>query len=377
MRTDDVLESACGAHAGGVANRLSWEITMNRRDFLLASGSAACMIGSARDGSARHASVARSEFCERLRPVGRILELDEWHVWGCSPIVDPDGRTHVFYSRWRGSFSNWLKTSEIAHAVATQPEGPYQDLGVVLQGAGPGCWDADTMHNPTIHRIGNQYALFYISSNLAEAKRRGIHPAGSQRIGLALAPSLDGPWKRVSGDRPILDIDPSAAAWDSFLTTNPAFMRHPNGECWLYYKAWDRAHDNLRKMGLAIAADIEGPYVRHAGNPIVSFAHLKREVEDSYVWFEGGRFHMLMRDMGVVDPRVGLYMESDDGVEWSAPQLGYESIDVYDAREPRTRFERPQVLLCNGKATHLFLALMGGKAGKSSGYVVRINETAD
>jgi hypothetical protein len=348
---------------------------MNRRTFLHASatlGALATVRPSLSAATAAPPGVERSAFCRRLRPVGRILELEGWNVWCCSPIYGPDGRVHVFYSRWRGGHDNWLTESEIAHAVADRPEGPYTDLGTILKGAGPGHWDADTIHNPTIHRVGDGYALFYIGNNLADAKRRGVHHAGSQRVGLALAPTLNGPWRRAGSDGLILDVGADPKAWDSYLTTNPALLLHPSGEFWLYYKAWDRANDNLRKMGIAVASRIEGPYVRHPANPVVTFASIKRQVEDAYVWREHGRFHMVMRDMGVIHPHVGLYLDSADGVRWSAPQLGYESSNFYFPGEKVERFERPQVLMRDGRAEYLFLALMGGRYDKSSAAVLRV-----
>ena len=79
-----------------------------------------------------------SNFEQGLKPLGRILEIDGYHVWCCSPIYGPDGRVHVFYSRWRNeyTFSGWVSACEVAHAVANTPEGPYEDLGVALQGRG-------------------------------------------------------------------------------------------------------------------------------------------------------------------------------------------------------------------------------------------------
>ena len=32
---------------------------------------------------------------------------------------------------------------------------------------------------------------------------------------------------------------------------------------------------------------------------------------------------MVMRDMGVIHRNVGLMLESDDGINWSEPMLGY------------------------------------------------------
>ena len=79
-----------------------------------------------------------------------------------------------------------------------------------------------------------------------------------------------------------------------------------------------------------------------------------------------------MRDMGVIHPHVGLMLDSDDGINWSAPQLGYRTNVDFTDESKIQRMERPQVLMQNGKATHLFLALMGGKYNTSTAFVMKI-----
>jgi len=62
-----------------------------------------------------------SDFSKHLHPVGRILELEGFYVWCNAPIEGPDGRTHVFFSRWPAAkgMGGWINASEIAHAVAS------------------------------------------------------------------------------------------------------------------------------------------------------------------------------------------------------------------------------------------------------------------
>jgi hypothetical protein len=312
-----------------------------------------------------------SPFCDSLQPVAQILDCPGWNVWCCSPIYDADGRVHVLFSRWRDTFGDWLRSSEIAHAVADSPEGPYTVTGTVLSGRGGDFWDADTIHNPTIQKVGERYALFYIGNNLAEAEKNHAHHASTQRIGLAVADSPEGPWARISDEAPLLDVSKNPSDWDSYLTTNPALLQHPDGKLWLYYKAWDRHNDDLRKMGLAVAEKLEGPYNRYEMNPVVDFSSIDAQVEDAYVWFEQGCFHMLMRDMGVIHPHVGLYLRSEDGIQWSEPQLGYEQSTVYFGGEVQ-RFERPQILMKNGKADYLFCALMNSESSNAA--VLKLGE---
>lgn len=328
--------------------------------------------GSVSHGDAyKKGEYIESNFAKALSGGKRILGAEGWNVWGASPIWGDDGKVHVFYSRWPGSHSNWLRNSEIAHAVADQPEGPYTVIGTVLKGRGEGHWDADTIHNPTVHKVGDRYAMFFIGNNLKIADDAGMHHAGSQRVGLAMADDLNGPWERV-GEGPLLDTSTDRKAWDSFLTTNPAFFQHENGESWLYYKAWDKHNDNMRKMGLSIAKDIEGPYRKVEENPLVSFAPMRKQVEDAYVFQYKEKFYMVMRDMGVIHAHVGLLLESDDGVGWSEPMLGYHTSQHYLGGTVE-RFERPQVLMKDGVPTHLFLALMGGEFHTSTAAVLKID----
>ena len=41
-----------------------------------------------------------SDFCRSMKPIGRKLEMKDWYVWGTSPIDGPEGKVHVFFSRW-------------------------------------------------------------------------------------------------------------------------------------------------------------------------------------------------------------------------------------------------------------------------------------
>ena len=94
-----------------------------------------------------------SWFSKSLAKKGtRILETPDWKVWGCSPIYDENGKVHVFFSRWKNPpKGNWLINSEVAHAVANKPEGPYEVLGTVLKGRGGNFWDSNTVHNPSVY----------------------------------------------------------------------------------------------------------------------------------------------------------------------------------------------------------------------------------
>jgi hypothetical protein len=349
---------------------------------LLTGREAVAQEGQGGQAAGAYPDTVISAFCKRLEPVGRILEEEGYYVWCCAPLLDEEGKVHVFYSRWekRHGMGGWIGRCEIAHAVADAPVGPYRYVETVLAPR-PGFFDATTCHNPSIYHAGGRYWLFYMGTSNGNF--------ATKRIGYAVADSPWGPWERC--EKPLL-YPGEEGAWDDYITTNPAFLAHPNGEFWLYYKSCNQAEylgarvngiAGNRKYGVAFADRIDGPYRRYEGNPVVDFSARgeNRQVEDAYIWFEDGRFKMLMRDMGFYDHTVGLYFESDDGLHWSKPLIGWLGAEAYIEQPPAPshlkrygRFERPQLLMKEGKPAYLFTASQGGKWMTSSGFVFKIKE---
>ena len=326
-------------------------------------------------------SLPVSAFCKRLKPVGRILEMPGYYVWCNSPIEGPDGKIHVFFSRWEEKYGmgGWISHCEIAHAVADSAEAPFEFVGVVLAPRS-GYFDSTTCHNPHIQIVDGRYCLFYMGNSNGKTN--------SKRIGLALADSPFGPWQRHN--IPLLDVS-SEGAWDDHCTTNPAFVKHPTGEYWLYYKSWNtREHNSApktarikgnRKYGLAIAEKLEGPYLKFKDNPVIDFSFQgeNRQLEDAFVWIDDGVFKLIARDMGFFNHSVGLYFESKDGIHWDQPKIAYWEADRYIQQPPAPahlnrygRFERPQLLMQNNKPAYLFATSQGGKYMTASGFVFRI-----
>lgn len=321
-----------------------------------------------------------SDFATSLTPVGRILETRDYYVWCNSPIYNHDGKVHVFYSRWPEKYGmgGWIHKCEIAHAVADSPESNFEFVETVLKPR-QGYFDATTCHNPTIHFVDGKYCLFYMGNSNGKTN--------TKRIGLATADSLFGPWNIM--DQPLLEAG-HEGSWDDHCTTNPAFIKHPNGEYWLYYKSWNTSEYEMakgqriranRKYGLAIAKDLFGPYEKFDQNPIIDFSSSggNTQLEDAYVWMENDKFKLIARDMGFFDHNVGLYFESADGLHWPSPEIAYYSMDNYATEPPApknlTRFgrlERPQLLMKNGTPEYLFTTSQGGKYMTASGFVLKI-----
>lgn len=363
----------------------------------------------------------QSPLFANIKALGRILESPDHHVWCASPIWDNEGRVHVFFSRWsrRASHYAWVMSCEVAHAVADRPEGPYTVLDVALKGRGGDAWDGWSIHNPTIHKVGDKYALFYMGSNGSDfdlsceeledlSRRDGAAFAPyfkrlvkSKRVGLAVSDSLNGPWKRVSVETPLIDVGPEDA-WDDYCTTNPAFVRGLDGKMHLFYKSWRGAkklkaylsvvessgrpdsEDNFafnRQYGLTVADKLCGPYTKVGNGPIIDLSYMgnNAQCEDAYLFTMNGEYHMVMRDMGYFHHDVGLHFRSPDGRQWGKPQVAFGPLQQYlpepiQGLDREGRLERPQILMSRdgSRPAYLFGAAVGGRHGLSSAVVLKI-----
>jgi hypothetical protein len=325
-----------------------------------------------------------SEFCRSLVPVGRRLETEGYYVWGASPIVGDDGKIHVFYSRWpvKYGMGGWIHQSEIAHAVADTPESDFRYLETVLAPREGDHWDSTTCHNPHIKFVDGKFCLFYMGNSNKKTD--------TKRIGLSISDSMNGPWDHA--DKPLLEASEDENAWDNHCTSNPTFVKHPNGQYWLYYKSWNTGeYENYtdpkirgnRKYGLANADKLEGPYIKYDKNPVIDYSGLGNNIqaEDGLVWYENGKFRMILRDMGIFNHQYGLYIESGNGIEWSKPKIAYYNTDHYFTQPPKPkhlskygRFERPQILFVNDTPAYLFVTTQGGEYMTSSPFIFKINK---
>ncbi len=79
---------------------------------------------------------------------------EKWDQWGCGVVKGDDDKYHMYYARWPRAYGHnaWLTHSEIAHAVAHKPEGPYTYVDTALSRRG-GEWDAIQAHNPKIQKF--------------------------------------------------------------------------------------------------------------------------------------------------------------------------------------------------------------------------------
>ncbi len=247
----------------------------------------------------------------RPRDIHNGIEDPQWSYWGGRPILEPDGKYHLFVARWREDnprgHGGW-PDSEIAHATSDRPTGPF----VVKDVVGPG-------HFPEIHRLNDgTYVVYHFHGSYASK-------------------SIDGPWeshhKREVGF-PKATFGSLAVRADGSLLMLDRIMR-----VWLKE---DGSDEFVLASGRSIRPTIPGRY------------------EDPMVWRTEVQYHLIVNDWY---GRTAYHLRSKDGVQWKEDAGEAYTID-FDGYEDGTKvrwykYERPKVLQDRfGRATHLYLAVI-------------------
>ncbi len=311
---------------------------------------------------------APESLADHWRLVGEAINEPGYDVWGSSPIIGDDGRFQLFCARWPAEVPfemGWRTKSEIARYVADHAEGPFAFAEVVAAGDGRG-WDGQGYHNPNIQRVGDRYVLTHIANPIGWTNRNEHTP--TQRIGMLVADSLEGPWEPANGDpdTPILAPPDDPTIWchgSRVGVNNPALLAHPDGRFFLYFKAAPGLQGHVQ-MGVAIADKLEGPYIIQP-EPITAN---DRGIEDGYAFLWRGHICLITTDNhGILDEGGGLLWVSRDGSRFEGQPLAgfhhfgrhYFPDGVPQAQRQHygrsVKFERPQVLMIDGEPGYLYV----------------------
>lgn len=287
-------------------------------------------------------------FRDRLQPapVGSGFRQEGYFVW-CGSAIKVGSTYHLFAARWpkETAFPNGYRThSEIVRATAAHPLGPYTFQEVVIGRREPRFWDSNMAHNPTIHRIGDRYVLYYIGSD-ATTPMPGFPKLLARAIGYATASAITGPWTRCA--TPIIPAD----------SNNPAVYVEPTGAIKLMYR------DARLRIFLAVADSYAGPYRTLNDN-----VWPNSTLEDFYLFKTGGRYHVVCEDArGGISGHAkwGVHLTSANGIDGWTPTpdpIAYDhSIRFTDGSVLQcNRRERPQLLIEDGRVTHLITAVYDG-----------------
>jgi len=280
----------------------------------------------------------------------------DWYNWGGSIIKGDDNQYYLYYSRWpkKISFYAWLTHSEIAVASSPNASGPWTYQFTALKGRGGNHWDGITAHNPKIKKFDSKYYLYYISTRAglgsddltATAKKGYSHKNRStlrnnQRIGVAVANNLKGPWKR--GDQPLIEPDGPIHT----ITVNPAVTQmhdeKSKGKYLMIFKGDKQARRGAPIVqGIAIGSSPIGPFKIQPKLAIADF-----RTEDASVWYDQSRnryyatFHAHQGYFGIIT--------STDGIHWSKAKQFHLSPKAFKSSTGAVfkgnRMERPNVYI--------------------------------
>ena len=304
---------------------------------------------------------------------------DDLMIWCGSVVKGEDGRFHMFASCWDrelGFGMNWLTDCRVVRASSDTPEGPFQLEETVLPRRGPQYFDGMNTHNPYVRYWNGTYYLYYMGTSYPEGTPthgENVDPGlftelwNRKRIGLAVSHSVFGPWERR--DTPLLEPR-DCSHWDCTATTNPAVAILPDGTTYMLYKSRSFAGGTLQ-IGVAVADRPDGEFRRLSEEPIFFFDNPDFHLEDPYLWYEDGKFRLLIKDDfknqsgGICGEwGAGLYGESEDCLHWEfaeEPKAYSRTVHWNDGSvTTQCNLERPFLLLQDGHPTHLYLATGNG-----------------
>lgn len=334
-----------------------------------------------------------------IQPVSEenILDQPEFYNWGSSIIKGEDGKYHLFYAQMTKElgFYSWMTDGLISRAVSDHPTGPYEYVETVLEGRGQPHWDAHTAHNPRITKFGDKYYLYYISTNpngnefnaeemllarrlystegMTDAEKRAKRAEAevfrkqfqnNQRIGVAVADSVTGPWTRL--DEPI--VSPSGPI--DRMTCNPAVVARPDGGYLMFVRGIQANIEEFkRSSAIALADSPVGPWVIQEKAAVADL-----NSEDPAVWYDSKRqrYYAIYHAFGY----MGL-ITSTDGLNWERAKH-YKVLEktLYKADGTKleaARLERPFIYIEDGEYKAMTLAIRE-KSGHSYSLTIPLKE---
>lgn len=247
--------------------------------------------------------------------------------WDGQILQGPDGRFHLFASRWdeaRGHHG-WFDSLAV-HAVSDRLLGHYADQGL--------CWP------------GNQGGKGHNVTALVLPDGRYAIVTSETRPGdVFVSQSLDGPWTHLGSIATEGDTRKRASNYSVMLRPDGDFQIVPRSGVIL-----------LSKQGIL------GPYKAQGPSIYPGIAGLEqRDLEDPVIWFSGGLYQIVVNSWS---QRKAYHLTSPDGVTgWTLRGLAYDPTKDFVRYTDGTvnrwdKLERPGVVLASGHVVALTLAVL-------------------
>ncbi|TKG89245.1 hypothetical protein EYV94_25985 [Puteibacter caeruleilacunae] len=306
--------------------------------------------------------------------VGKAVQKTGFHVWGSSPIIDKDGKVHLYVSEWpipsdsTERFTGWFKHCQIAHYVGNKAEGPFEFIRYSVKDLDG---DFNSPHNPTIKYIDNKYVLCFIVNEDDDLSK--------QRIMMYVSDDLNDNWEPAKGaenDGTMLRVPNDKNLWNNKAilgVSNPTLLKNKD-EYMLYFKSvlphekpTKENHGKDYGYGVALSNKLEGPYKIYPKRVTGEGTQL----EDAYVYKMDDKVCLVSRDyLGSKGSNGGgLFWSSSDGMFFNSGSTyrAYEDLAFYVGEEGLKNakvyrgnnyghLERPQLLCIEGKPKYMYVA---------------------
>lgn len=254
----------------------------------------------------------------------------QWSYWDGQIIKAPDGKFHMFASRWDQAMGHrgWSRSVAV-QAVSENVLGPYVDRGL--------CWPKD--HGGKGHNV--------IALTLPDG-RYAVVVSETRPGDVFVSKSLNGPWEFLGSIQ---------VATNEFSKlgrmSNVSVLARPDGQFMIVARSgaiW------LSKDGILGPYTIQGPsiYPQVKGLPL-------RNLEDPVVWHSGGYYHIVVNGWS---DRKAFHLTSLDGITgWKFRGLAYDPTKDFVRHADGTlnhwdKIERPAVLIENGHVTHFIFSVL-------------------
>ena len=250
------------------------------------------------------------------------VTMKQWDYWDGKILKGPDGKYHMFASRWEqsGGHNKW-GSSRAVHAVSDNLFGPYVDKGM--------CWPDNLGgkgHNVTALVLPDgRYAVV-----VSETRPGDVF----------VSKSPDGPWEylgRIKGD--------------GLRASNISIMVRPDGDYMIVPRSG--------QVFIAKAADgILGPY--QAMGPSV-YPQGIPNLEDPVVFYSGGYYQIVVNSWST---RKAYHLISKDGkTNWVNRGLAYDPTADFIRYTDGTvnhweKMERPGIYMEDGHIKAVTLAVI-------------------
>lgn len=247
--------------------------------------------------------------------------IKQYCYWDGQIMKGPDGKYHMFASRWAESagHNGWFGSVAV-HAVSDALTGPYIDQGL--------CWPDEAGGRG--HNVG---ALMLPDGRYA------VYVSETRPCEVYVSKSLNGPWEHLG----TITVEDNPR-WHG---SNVSLMVRPDG-----------AFEFTQRDGSIFTSDkgILGPYKRQSQSV---YPKGIPNLEDPCIWYSGGLYHIVVNSWST---RKACHLTSPDGIHgWTNRGA------AYDPREAIVRYpdgtvnhwnkvERPAVFIENGHVVALTLA---------------------